>query len=309
MTEPDPNDVTVHDVTARDVRVRFAATGKGPPLVLLHDVLGDRSQWDDVRAPLAQSHRVVVPDLPGFGESEKPEERRFRYEPAAFAEAIVDLVAAAGLGRVHVAGLGLGALVAMSVAARHPSLVNKLVLVSPPLFGARVQTALPLAGVPIVGPFVIKQIVGKSLFRRHFRERVHGARSADKDARVDQLFERFDSPAAREAALHTLGAMQDTRSVEASVGRIGAPTLVVWGRESKVGSPEIGRKLSRLLAKGTLEITPGGHATPEDAPEEFVGLVKRFLEPPAPQRRRRSQPDEAEAPGAGPKRHRGARTS
>ncbi len=301
-------ELLLHDVTARDVRVRFAEMGKGPPLVLLHDVLGDRSQWDDVRAPLAESHRVVIPDLPGFGESEKPEERRFRYEPFTFAEAVVDLVAAAGLGRIHLAGLGLGALVAMGVAARHPSLVNKLVLVSPPLFGARTQAALPLAGVPVVGPFVIKQIVGRSLFRRHFRERVHGARSPHKDARVDQLFDRFDSPAAREAALHTLGAMQDTRAVEASVGRIGAPTLVIWGRENKLGSPEIGRKLSRLLAKATLEITPGGHATPEDAPDEFVALTKRFLEPPPP-RRRRSQPDDAEAAGEGaPKKTRGARS-
>ena len=287
------SELLLHDVTARDVRVRFAELGKGPPLLLLHDVLADRSQWDDVRAPLAESHRVVIPDLPGFGESEKPEERRFRYDPGSFAEAMVDVVAAAGLGRVSVAGVGLGALVAMSMAARHPSLVAKLILVSPPLFGTRAGEALPLATVPFLGPFLVKQVVGRSLFRRHFRARVHAIHTDDKDARVDQLCERFDSPAAREAALHTLASLADTRAVEASIGRIGAPTLVVWGRDNKLGSPELGRKLSRQLAKASLEIVSGGHGTPEDAPDEFVTLTKRFLEPPV-KRRRTSQPDDAE---------------
>ncbi|CAN5787149.1 alpha/beta hydrolase [soil metagenome] len=298
-------DLLLHDVTARDVRVRFAELGKGTPLLLLHDVLGDRSQWDDVRTALAESHRVVIPDLPGFGESEKPEERRFRYDVDAFAESMVDLVAAAGLGRVHVAGLGLGALVAIGIAARHPSLVSKLVLIGPPMYGARAWEALPLATVPFVGPLVVKQVVGRTLFRRHFRERVHATRSEDKDARVDQLFERFDSPAAREAALRTLGAMADTRAVEASIGRIAAPALVVWGRDSKMGSPELGRKLARQLGTATLELTAGGHAAPEDAPEELVALTKRFLEP-APARRRRSQPDDVEA---GRKPTRGTRSS
>lgn len=297
----------LHDVTARDVRVRFAEIGKGPPLVLLHDVLADRSQWDDVRGALAESHRVVIPDLPGFGESEKPEERRFRYDIDSFAESMVDLVAAARLGRVHLLGLGLGALVAMGVAARHPSLVHKLVLVAPTLFGARAWEGLPLTTVPLVGPLVVKQLVGRALFRRHFRERVHGTRTPDKDARVDQLFERFDSPAAREAALRTLAAMADTRATEASIGRIGAPTLVVWGRDSRIGSPETGRKLARQLAKATLEITTGGHSTPEDAPEELIALTRQFLEPPPPPRRRRSQPDEAEV--AGRKAARGSRSS
>src|SRR5262245_24682034 len=74
---PPPSDVTIRDVAARGARIRFVEAGSGPPLLLLHDFLSSHVAWDDVVPELAAHFRVIVPDLPGFGESEKPPPGRY----------------------------------------------------------------------------------------------------------------------------------------------------------------------------------------------------------------------------------------
>ena len=78
---------------------------------------------------LAADFRVVVPDLPGFGESVKPAEGRFPYTVDAFAEVVADLFAGLALGQACVIGHGLGAAIAIRLANRFPELVSRLVLV------------------------------------------------------------------------------------------------------------------------------------------------------------------------------------
>lgn len=268
---------SVQDVTARSVRVRFVTGGSGAPLLLLHDYLADSEEWDDVQDALAQRFRLVVPDFPGFGESEKPAVDRFRYDVDALTESIVDVIAGARLGRVHLGGHGLGALVAMNLAARHGALVDRLLLVSPPLFGARPLQIARAVATPVVGPVLFKQLYGRGLFRRHFRDHVYGKTKVFPEARVDRFFERFNAPAAREAAYATLAAMLDTRSVEASLARIVSPTLVVWGRDDPCAPVEGGRRLQRALRRAKLELLDCAHSPAEERPAEFARLATSFL--------------------------------
>src|SRR5689334_25405900 len=117
------------DVTASGVRLRVAEDGSGPPVVLLHGLFVDHSSWDGVIASLCSDFRLIAPDLPGFGESEKPPASRFPYGVDAFSEAICDLYAALEVGRAAVVGHALGGGVALALAARHPELVSRLVLI------------------------------------------------------------------------------------------------------------------------------------------------------------------------------------
>ena len=98
----DPRPPAVRDVAARGARIRFVDAGRGAPLVLVHDYLASHVTWDDVLAPLSRRFRVIAPDLPGFGESEKPPPGRYRYDFEAFSESLVDLVAA--VGQLHLVG-------------------------------------------------------------------------------------------------------------------------------------------------------------------------------------------------------------
>src|SRR3979411_2126410 len=96
----DPRKPMTRDVAARGARIRFVEAGSGPPLVLVHDYLASRLAWEDVLPLLAENFHVIVPDLPGFGESEKPSPSRYRYDFEGFSESLVGLVAALGAGSV-----------------------------------------------------------------------------------------------------------------------------------------------------------------------------------------------------------------
>jgi len=143
----EPWQPTLRDVAARGARIRFVEAGNGPPLVLLHDYLASRVAWEDVLPRLSERFRVIAPDLPGFGESEKPPPSRYRYDFDAFSESIVDLVAAVGLGRVSLCGHAMGGAVALTLAATHPHVVDKLVLVNPLVYPPRPDALSRIAGV------------------------------------------------------------------------------------------------------------------------------------------------------------------
>jgi pimeloyl-ACP methyl ester carboxylesterase len=272
----DPPQPVTRDVAARGARIRFAEAGTGTPLLLVHDYLASRVTWDDVLPRLAERFRVIVPDLPGFGESEKPPPSRYRYGFEGFSESLVDLIAALGLGRVSLCGHAMGGAVALTLAAAHAHVVEKLVLVNPLVYPPRPDPLLRIAGVPVLGPLLFKQLYNRTLFRSRFLAPARGANGA-ASRRVDHLFELFDAPAAREAAYATMRSMLDTRPLTASVPRITAPALVAWGRANRTSPVDQGRRLARELGGARFEVFDCGQSPAEECPEAFASAVTSFL--------------------------------
>ena len=122
--ETAPFERAIRDVTARGVRTRVLEAGResAPALVLIHGFLESRRTWDDLIDDLAERFHVIAPDLPGFGESEKPNPARYAYGIESHAEAIADLIAVFGVGRASVVGHAMGGAIAMTLAATHPEL-------------------------------------------------------------------------------------------------------------------------------------------------------------------------------------------
>jgi pimeloyl-ACP methyl ester carboxylesterase len=265
------------DVTARGVRMRVVEAGSGPPVVLIHDILVSHLEFERVTELLAPRLRVLAPDLPGFGESEKPPPARYAYGIESFAEAMVDMIAGLGLGRVSVVGHSLGGAVAITLAAEHPELVDRLVLVDALSQPFRLDFESRLATAPIVGRFLFKQIYGRRAFRRFFRENVFtGGVDVPLD-RIDRYYDLFNTPAARESAHAVLRAIHDTRPVVARVTRITAPTLVVWGRRDRLSPPVFGQRLAREISGARFDVLDTGHSPNDERPEDFAGSVLRFL--------------------------------
>src|ERR1700759_3434294 len=103
--------------------------GSGEPLVLLHGIATDRRIWDLVLGQLGDTRRVLALDLPGFGES-SPVGDDFDLREVAYS--IVDGLAREGVtGPFDLVGHSLGGGIATVLAAAHPKLVRRLVLVAP----------------------------------------------------------------------------------------------------------------------------------------------------------------------------------
>ena len=131
---------TIRDVVCKDARIRVdvrGGGGEGKPVLLVHDFLSDRQEWEAISGRLSEHFRVLAVDLPGFGESEKPRHGsgpgRFGYDFDGFAEALVDVAGALDAAPLSVCGHGLGAAIAIALAERHPTMVERLVLVAPPI--------------------------------------------------------------------------------------------------------------------------------------------------------------------------------
>jgi pimeloyl-ACP methyl ester carboxylesterase len=118
--------------------VRYETSGDGPPVVLVHGLGGSARWWRETTASLSSTHRVIVPELPGFGY--RLGAPRFRLAEAPVV--LGGLLDRLGLGPAALVGHSFGAMVCLGVAAARPEAVRRLVLIGPP-----VRTASPaLAG-------------------------------------------------------------------------------------------------------------------------------------------------------------------
>lgn len=109
-------------------QIFWREVGQGIPIVLLHDTWSDGSEWLAVVDALAGHYHCLVPDLLGFGESERP---RLHYSIALEVECLAEWLEALRLRRVYLVGVGVGAWVAASFALSHEEQVDGLVLLAP----------------------------------------------------------------------------------------------------------------------------------------------------------------------------------
>jgi pimeloyl-ACP methyl ester carboxylesterase len=269
--------VLYRDVTASGVRVRVAESGSGPTLLLLHGLFLDNSTWTGLRTALSARYRVVAPDLPGFGASEKPHPSRFPYTVESCAELVADLYAGLELGRATLVGHCWGGAVAVTLATRHPELVSELVLigalVEPPRLGAYGWLGL----VPVIGGVVLRQLWNRSVFTAFFREQILATPGALKTATIHAYYEAFNEPAARTSVHETLRRGLDVRPLAARATSLRLPTLVAWGSADRVIPVEAGRRLARSIKDSRFELLDAGHAPQEERPDELADVMTRFL--------------------------------
>lgn len=280
MVAPDSSaPLSVRDVNARGVRTRAVTAGhpKKPALLLVHDFLVSRLSWEEVIGPLSEHFFVVAPDLPGFGESEKPNPARYAYTIEALAEAVVDVIAALGVGRASIVGHGLGGAIAINIAADHAELVQRLVLVDALCYPPPRKIAPQIAHLPVIGGVFFKQFYTRAMFRSHFQKLVFGPNAGVPLARIDRHYELLSTPNARESAHAVMHAMFETRPVVARLGRIRAPVLVVWGHDDRLLPVQHAQRLAHEIPGAKLEILDAGHSPQEEVPALFVEHVTQFL--------------------------------
>src|SRR5262249_6059620 len=88
-------------------RVHYLEAGSGPPLVLVHGLASSAARdWGRLLGPLARRYHVLAPDLPGFGDSDRPKDAD--YSIPMQVEAVRTFMKAAGIGRARVAGISMG---------------------------------------------------------------------------------------------------------------------------------------------------------------------------------------------------------
>src|SRR5215203_3772166 len=130
--------------------IRYNVIGGGPPVLLVHGWLSSSSIWEQLAPRLAQRFTVYTLDLVGFGESDKP---LSGYGVRNGSRLLYAFCAHFGLTRTGVIGHDLGGAMAVKLAADHPDIVGRLVLVAIPADEDQIDlpTARGLATLAVVG--------------------------------------------------------------------------------------------------------------------------------------------------------------
>ncbi len=241
--------------------------GHGSPVLLVHSLLADSGSMDALASELSSLYRVVIPDLPGYGESPR--------SSAAIPEVAAELMAALkaqGLDRgLGVLGNGYGGFIALSLAQQFPDQVRRLILLDsaaafPPEGKKGVEAMMD--SVRAGGMRAVTDIALSRLFPAAYAQAHPEAVTACRDA-----LSRMDAEA-------FVGMCRNLIAVDLrpGLGSVHSKTLVVVGLEDKA-TPVI---LARELAKGIpnaqlMELAGCGHAPHIQMPEVVTPLIKRFL--------------------------------
>ncbi|OKK01938.1 alpha/beta hydrolase [Amycolatopsis sp. CB00013] len=268
-------------ITVNGIRVNVAVAGSGPAVLLLHGFPHTWRLWSEIIGPLSEHHRVIAPDLRGFGDSTRAAEG---YDASTLASDIESLLDALGEPSAAVVAIDAGTPVAFLLALRRPELVRRLVLMESLLGSLPGAEDFLAGGPPWWFGFHAVPGLGETVLIGHEAEYIdwflasgtlgRGVAPEIRDAFVDAY---TGGEALRCAFSHYRAMPVSARQIGEAVAtrRLAVPTMAI-------GAHPVGRALERQLRPVTDDLTAHllpdcGHIIPLDKPGELLRLLTPFL--------------------------------
>lgn len=268
---PDSRTVRIDDM---DVHCRVS--GKGEPILLLHDAQSSLRTWDGWTTALSTKYKVISVDLPGFGLTGP--HPRGSYSAFMYASFLDSLATKLDLKKFHLAGNGLGAQIAWHYAAESSSgKLDKLILIAAPGFEEKKTSIVNLlARTPVLNRALWK-ITPRSFIEIMLQD-VYANDALVTDSLVQRHFDLLLRSGNRKAFTDR-ASVSDNRPPADVVEKIAHPTLILWGAEDTRISPEHAYDFHRRIRGAALKIYRNtGHWPQEENPEQTVKDVEAFLE-------------------------------
>jgi pimeloyl-ACP methyl ester carboxylesterase len=249
-----------------DGQIHYRTAGDGPALLLLHQTPRSSDEFQEAIPLLAPDFRVLAMDTIGYGDSYRPPHACTIED---YGRGAVQFLDALGVHRAAVVGHHTGAVIAVELAATYPERVTRLVLSASPYVDAadreRRRHRPPIDEVERRGD------------GQHLVE-LWGRRQGFYPAGRPDLLTRFviDALRAAERAEEGHRAVSAYR-MEAKVGRIRCPTLLVCGTEDPFSFPRLGVLAERIPGSQAIPIPGGTVAMVDQMPETFVRAITPFL--------------------------------
>ncbi|MCA2981467.1 MAG: alpha/beta fold hydrolase [Myxococcaceae bacterium] len=257
-------------ITTRAGSLAVRDEGAGVPVVFWPSLFSDHHLYAHVR-PLLRGWRVVCIDGPGFGESDPP---RGDVQADVYADAVLEVLDALGVGEAFVAGCSWGGQVAVQAGVRAPSRVKGVLAMNTPLGPSRGGHLFERLGTRWLGATRFwGDGVGRSMFSAATK-RAH----PERVAAFSEAFTRFD---ARAAAATVRTVLTRSEGFTAVLPRLSVPATFLLGEEDQLYPVAHLRPLAQLAPLATVEVVPGcGHLAPLEAPEAVATALRRLAKAP-----------------------------
>ncbi|MFN2464167.1 MAG: alpha/beta fold hydrolase [Candidatus Dormibacteria bacterium] len=249
--------------------------GAGPVVVLVHGIPGSAGVWQAVAEHLAISHRVLIPDLVGFGATGgTPPIADLRAD--AQAKALAAALDRRGISAATVVGHDFGGPILLHLLDRRPDLVAALGLLSANAF-PDTRIPFPLVSViwPVVGPAAARCLLSAPCLR-FLTRRMVGAPPVRLDSRT------YVGTAAQARAIRLIFA-DSLNNLAERYGPFGAvmagvtvPVSVGWGDRDPFFPIAHGHRTAAALGVGLRVFSDAGHALPDERPMEVATMVEEL---------------------------------
>ena len=243
--------------------IAYLEGGEGEPLLLIHGFGADKDNWTRVSRWLTPRYRVIAPDLPGFGDSSKPDDVGYSIQEQV--ERVHAFVQKLGLTRFHMGGNSMGGHITLAYAAKYPAEVQSMWLLDPGgtkaaydselrKHYAETKEILLLAKTPEEHARIREFVMARQPFLPHSYKVVLGERAAANYPLHSRIF----------ADLNDHPYLLDDPMQHYDV-----PALIVWGKEDRVLNPRAVDTLKAMIPKAQAILMDGiGHLPMVEAPHQ-----------------------------------------
>lgn len=260
--------------------VGYVEMGEGEPVLLVHGISGSWQNWLETIPHLAQGHRVIAPDLPGFGSSPMPS---WKIDMPAYGRLLHDLCEKLGIGPgATIVGNSLGGFAAVEAVTSAPGRFDRMVLVSA---AGIINTWAPEQRA-VVTAYVWKTL--SPLFARRSREIVArpGLRQAvfgrimryPNRLGAELMYEQITSGLTQCPGFGDALHAAISHDLREQLGSLDLPTLIVWGFDDRIIPVQAALSYHRRIPHSRLEIfEKTGHVPQLERPARFNALLDDFL--------------------------------
>jgi 4,5:9,10-diseco-3-hydroxy-5,9,17-trioxoandrosta-1(10),2-diene-4-oate hydrolase len=270
----------IDELEVDGIRVRYAISGEGPPVLLVHGLASSMITWYcNIDALADAGFTAVALDLPGYGGSGLA--NHLGYSPESAAQFLVSFADELGLDRFSVVGNSAGGLVSAITALEYPERVENVALVGSAGLGKRVSWPLRLISIPVVGELVYKpeMISTEALIKRIFYRPPEFL-----DEIMPEMVRVRCLPHGPQVMLQSVRSgvnllgLRPEHHILNRLGELQARLLAVWGEEDSVIPPIREEDVLRVAPESTVRVLPEcGHWPHMEKPEEFNGILTEFL--------------------------------
>lgn len=249
-------------ISVRGCNIKLMRGGSGAPLVFLHGASG-AGAWLPFMEQLAERFDVIVPEHPGFGDSDTPDWLDNIHDFAYF---YLDFLQQLGLERVHLAGVSLGGWIAAELAVRDTKRLSSLTLID--------AAGIYVPDVPQFDPFLVSD---EQRIRAFFHDQ----------SKADEMIARLLRPELEDVGMKnriaTARVSWQPRGHDPDLykwlHRIDVPTLLIWGANDQLFPKEYAFAYQKLIHGSKTAIIPEcGHVPQIEKPEAVVAELTAFIE-------------------------------
>ncbi|MEK6334264.1 MAG: alpha/beta hydrolase [Acidobacteriota bacterium] len=268
------------------VRIHYQDAGdeNAPALILIHGFISSNLIWSDVFLPLAEAgFRVIAPDLPGYGYSDKPADGRYTINSQA--HAVIRLMDRLGIEKATIVGASYGGAIAASIALDNPERVERLVLVGTVSSDEpKKKLLLRLSRLPLVGDIVTPLFLSSRWILRKRTEQVYRRIGKPLDEHKLEARHHLLATSNVHRAMIRTARRWNANRIQREAALIRQPTMLVWGDTDTHIPISEAYQLRDAIPNSSLFIFHNcGHLPPTERPEGFVKLVAGFCQAEKPQ--------------------------